>query len=307
MPLIKLKPTTASRRGTKLIKFSLKEHIGEYTTAGDIALAKKLSGRRIKGIVTKKNYKAGKNFRGVITTRHKGGQVKRLYRVIDTTRSKRDMSAKVVNVEYDPNRSANIALLKYADGEFSYIISPEGLKIGDVIMASANLTEVKVGNAHPLSAIPAATFVHNVELVPGKGGVLARGAGTSVQIQGLAGKGYVQLKLPSGEIRLVNEECYATIGIVGNIDHGNQNFGKAGRMRKKGIRPTVRGVAQSYKHPHAGGQGKSGRHGTGGPSKDPWGNKRGKITRKNKQTNKFIIARKTSNLRPKNKPYKTIV
>lgn len=292
MSLIKFRPTTPTRRHAKRLRHKQQENSSGMT--------------KPKKLITSLNYKAGKNNRGVITTRHKGGRVKRKYRIVDFLRDKKEIAAEVIGIEYDPNRTANIALLKYADGELRYIIAPEGLSIGDDVITSSELKSLSPGNSYPLDQIPPATFIHNVELVPGKGAVLGRSAGVSIQLQGKATKGYVQIKLPSGEIRLVKGNCYATIGVVGNQEHLNEKIGKAGTKRKMGIRPTVRGVAQSYKHPHAGGQGKSGRHGTGGPSKDPWGNKRGVITRKNKKTNKYILKRRTSNLRPRNKKYQTI-
>jgi large subunit ribosomal protein L2 len=310
MALKGYKPTTPSKRHAKLLKFELDEVLPENLSKKEKeALKKQIKEHeesKPNGLVKNLKYKAGRNNQGGITTRHKGGRVKRNYRVIDFKRDKFDIEAEVVSVEYDPNRSANIALLKYEDGEYRYILAPEKLKVTDKIMSSKTFKELKSGNAYPLSEIPAATFVHNIELSPGKGAVMARSAGAGVQVQGQVDKGYVQLKMPSGEVRLVKGECMATIGMVGNQMHSNQKLGKAGRKRKKGIRPTVRGVAQSYKHPHAGGQGKGGRHGPGGPVKDPWGNKRGKITRKNKKTDKYIVKRRKSRGRKRNKPYKNI-
>ena len=226
--------------------------------------------------------------------------------MIDFMRNKYNIPAQVEALEYDPNRSANIALLKYRDGERRYILAADGLKIGAEVTAGDSVP-IKVGNALPLKKIPAAMFVHNVELNPGKGGILGRAAGTTIQIQGGA-KGYIQLKMPSGEIRLVREDCYATIGTVSNLDHANIKYGKAGRMRRMGIKPTVRGVAQSGgKHPHGDGQGKSGRHGPGGPSKDPWGNRRGRKTRNNPRTNKYIVHRRPNKKGHKTGTYKTII
>jgi large subunit ribosomal protein L2 len=311
MPLINKKPTTNGKRNTKLRKFTIKEYLPEDISKEEaqelVDMAEQYSEKAKARLTKNLPYKAGRNSRGVITSRRKGGRVKRKYRQIDFKRDKYDVYGTVVSVEYDPNRSADIALIKYDDGEFRYILAPKGIKLGNRVVSSKEIKELRPGNAYPLSEIPAATFVHNVELVPNQGAQLGRSAGTVIQVQGNAGKGYVQIKLPSGEIRLVKASCYATIGFVGNKDHSNQKYGKAGRMRRKGIRPTVRGVAQSYKHPHGGGQGKGGRHGTGGPARDPWGNKRGKITRTRRHTNKFIIKRRTSRVRPKNKPYKTIV
>ncbi|MFQ5492849.1 MAG: 50S ribosomal protein L2 [Candidatus Dojkabacteria bacterium] len=289
MPLKVLKPTTPTRRHTVLLDNS--------------ALDKK---RPEKTLTKSVKYKAGRNFRGKQTARHRGGRAKRLYREIDFIRDKHDVPGVVESIEYDPNRSVNIALVKYADGERRYILAPSSIKVGSKIEAGEK-APIRVGNALPMKKIPAATFVHNVELKRGNGGTFGRSAGTSIQIQGGA-KGYIQLKLPSGEIRLVREENYATIGTLGNTDHKNVKFGKAGRKRKMGIRPTVRGVAQSgANHPHADGQGKGGRHGTGGPAKDPWGNRVGTRTRKNKRTNKFIVKRRSVGKGRKFKKYKTIV
>jgi len=288
-------PTTASLRSTKLVR------IKNETLAGEEEAVDKARG----GLLSTVRYAAGRNNKGRVTMRSKGGREKRNYRVVDFKRDKKNIPAKVMTLEYDPNRTALIAMVRYADGEYRYILAPNGLQLGQTIISSDKFTTMQPGNSHPLSAIPAASFVHNIELEVGQGGVMGRAAGTSIQIQGTSA-GYVQLKMPSGEIRLVNGDCYATLGVVSNLEHQNESLGKAGRSRHMGIKPIVRGVAQSYKHPHGGGQGKSGRHGTGGPAKDLWGNKRGKITRRNKKTNKFIVSRRTSTLRPTNKPYKTI-
>jgi len=234
---------------------------------------------------------AGRNNQGRVTVRHRGGGVKRLYRIIDFKRDKHDVEGVVETIEYDPNRTAFIALVKYADGERRYILAPDELKVGSRIVAGEN-APAEIGNALPLSKIPQGTFVHAVELFPGKGAQLARSAGTKIQVMG-GDKGYVQLKMPSGELRLVRETCYATVGTVSNPDQKNVKIGKAGRKRNKGIRPGVRGVAMSIKHPHGGGQGKTGRHGTGGPKKDRWGNLIGKRTRRlKKPTTKFIVRRR---------------
>ncbi|HLD03302.1 MAG TPA: 50S ribosomal protein L2 [Candidatus Dojkabacteria bacterium] len=289
MSLKQLRPTTSTRRHTVIL------------TRDDL-----VPGNRYKHLFKMLKYAAGRNNSGKITMRHKGGRVKRQYRIVDFMRSKRDVRAKVEAIEYDPNRSANLALLKYMDGERTYILAPDGLKVGAEVVAGINAS-VKVGNALPLKKIPAALFVHNVELNPGKGGVLGRAAGANIQIQGGA-KGYVQLKMPSGEIRIVGGDCFATIGIVGNLDFKNIKIGKAGRKRRLGIKPTVRGVAQSGgKHPHGDGQGKSGRHGPGGPAKDPWGNRLGRKTRNNPRTNKYIIHRRPHAKGKKNSPYKTLI
>ncbi|HHG75550.1 MAG TPA: 50S ribosomal protein L2 [Persephonella sp.] len=233
--------------------------------------------------------KAGRNNQGRITVRHKGGGHKRKYRIIDFKRDKWGVPAKVAAVEYDPNRSARIALLHYADGEKRYIIWPEGLKVGDTVVAGPD-AEIKVGNALPLENIPVGTFVHNIELTPGKGGQLARAAGMSAQILGRQGD-YIQIRLPSGEIRLVHKKCMATVGVVGLAEHELVKLGKAGRARWLGIRPTVRGTAMNpVDHPHGGGEGKTfGKHPV-----SPWGQptKGYKTRRGAKYSDKFIIKRR---------------
>ena len=234
--------------------------------------------------------RAGRNRQGRITVRHRGGGHKRQYRVIDFRRDKRDIAAKVQSIEYDPNRSARIALLSYADGERRYIIAPLGLQVGDVVVSGEDV-EIRVGNALPLDRIPLGTLVHNVELAPGKGGQIVRSAGTSAQVLAKEGK-YVTLRLPSGEMRLVHSRCMATVGQVGNVEHGNVKLGKAGRKRWLGYRPAVRGSAMSPRdHPHGGGEGRSP---IGMPSpKSPWGKKTlGKKTRRNKMTDKYILRRR---------------
>ena len=233
----------------------------------------------------------GRNNYGRVTSRHRGGGQKRAYRNIDFKRNKYGIEATVKAIEYDPNRSARIALLFYKDGEKRYIIAPDGLVTGSVVL-SGEEAPIKVGNCLPLKNIPAGTFVHNIEMRPKKGGQIARGAGTAAQIMAKEGK-YVTLKMPSGEIRLINEECYATIGVVSNKDHENINIGKAGRSRWMGRRPHVRGVAMNpIDHPMGGGEGKSsgGRH----PC-SPWGQlSKGYRTRKKRNpSNKFIIKRRT--------------
>lgn len=234
---------------------------------------------------------AGRNNYGRVTSRHRGGGQKRAYRNIDFKRNKYGIQATVKAIEYDPNRSARIALLFYKDGEKRYIIAPDGLVTGSVVL-SGEEAPIKVGNCLPLKNIPAGTFVHNIEMRPKKGGQIARGAGTAAQIMAKEGK-YVTLKMPSGEIRLINEECYATIGVVSNKDHENISIGKAGRSRWMGRRPHVRGVAMNpIDHPMGGGEGKSsgGRH----PC-SPWGQlSKGYRTRKKRNpSNKFIIKRRT--------------
>ena len=239
--------------------------------------------------------RAGRNFRGKITVRHRGGGHKRLYRMIDFKRDKFGVPARVEAIEYDPNRSARIALLLYADGERRYIIAPQGLVVGDRVI-SGDGVEPRLGNALPIAAIPQGTLIHNIELQPGRGGQLVRSAGSSAQILAREGK-YAQIRLPSGEIRLVSQRCLATVGQVGNVEHGLVKLGKAGRKRWKGIRPSVRGSAMSPRdHPHGGGEGRSP---IGMPSpKSPWGKKTlGKRTRYNKRTDKYIVRRRTSEKR----------
>lgn len=231
----------------------------------------------------------GRNNLGRVTAFQRGGGHKRMYRIIDFKRDKRDIPAVVATIEYDPNRSARIALLKYADGEKRYIIAPDGLKVGETIVASEK-AEIKVGNCLPIEKIPPGTFIHNVELQAGRGAQLGRAAGTMIQLMVKEGN-IAHLKLPSGEVRLVKLNCYATIGQVGNIEHDSVSLGKAGRSRWLGIRPSVRGVAMNpVDHPMGGGEGKSsgGRH----PC-SPWGLKsKGLKTRKKKNSDKLIIKRR---------------
>ncbi|HTY58627.1 MAG TPA: 50S ribosomal protein L2 [Bacteroidota bacterium] len=233
----------------------------------------------------------GRNNTGRVTSRHRGGGHKRFYRIIDFKRNKFGMDAKVTAIEYDPNRSARIALLQYADGERRYIIAPDGVKAGDVLRSGPD-AEIKVGNALPLSGIPAGTFVHNVEMRPGKGAQIARSAGMSIQLMAKEGK-FAQLRLPSGEIRNIPADCLATIGSVGNADHENVSIGKAGRSRWLGIRPQSRGVVMNpVDHPHGGGEGKSPQ---GNPHPvSPWGwHTKGKKTRwRKKPSSKYIVKRR---------------
>ncbi len=244
-----------------------------------------------KSLTVSLNKTAGRNNQGKITVRHHGGGSRRKYRIIDFKRNKVDVPATVKSIEYDPNRTANIALICYADGEKSYIIAPNGLKVGDVLMNGEN-AEVKVGNCLPLSAIPVGTEIHNIELYPGKGGQLVRAAGNTAQLMAKEGK-YATLRLPSGEMRLVPIVCRATIGTVGNVEHGLVNIGKAGRKRNMGIRPTVRGsVMNPNDHPHGGGEGRAP---VGRPSPmTPWGKPAmGLKTRKAKKaSNKLIVRRR---------------
>jgi len=244
-----------------------------------------------KSLVRPLSRKAGRNAHGRITVRHRGGGHARKYRVIDFKRDKLDIPARVDSIEYDPNRSARIALLVYADGDKRYIVAPMGLKVGDSVMSSETEAEVRVGNALPLDRIPLGTLVHNVELYPGRGGQMVRAAGASAQLMAKEGN-YVTLRLPSGEMRLVRKVCKATIGQVGNVDHANVKLGKAGRRRWMGWRPAVRGSAMTPRdHPHGGGEGRS-PIGMPGP-KSPWGWRTlGRKTRHNKDTDKYIVRRR---------------
>jgi large subunit ribosomal protein L2 len=233
---------------------------------------------------------AGRNFRGKITVRRRGGGHKRRYRVVDFKRDKFGVPARVDTIEYDPNRSARIALLVYADGEKRYIIAPTGLMVGDAVSSGPD-ADIKAGNALPIYRIPLGTLIHNIELHPGRGGQLARSAGTSAQLMAKEGP-YAQVRLPSGEVRMVNQNCLATIGQVGNVDHGNISLGKAGRKRWLGRRPSVRGSAMDpASHPHGGGEGRS-PIGMPGP-KTPWGKPAlGYRTRRSKLSNKYIVRRR---------------
>ena len=239
------------------------------------------------------NKNSGRNSYGRITVRHRGGGNRKKYRIIDFKRDKFDMGAQVLSIEYDPNRSAHIALLQYEDGEKRYILAPAGLKAGDTVEAGAN-ADIKPGNALPLANIPTGTFIHNVELYPGRGGQLARAAGNAAQLMAKEGA-YALLRLPSGELRNVSVNCMATIGQVGNVDHENVKIGKAGRKRHMGWRPTVRGsVMNPNDHPHGGGEGKA-PVGRPGPV-TPWGKPAmGYKTRKKKNaTDKFIVKRRNA-------------
>ncbi len=276
MGIKKFNPYTPSRRHMTSSDFS------EITTSTpEKSLVVSLGGKT-----------AGRNNQGKITVRHHGGGAKRKYRIIDFKRNKKDgIPAVVKTIEYDPNRTANIALICYADGEKAYILAPLGLKVGQTVM-SGETAEVEVGNCLPLANIPVGTQVHNIELYPGKGGQLVRSAGNSAQLMAKEGK-YATLRLPSGEMRMVPIMCRATIGQVGNPDHGLINIGKAGRKRHMGIRPTVRGsVMNPNDHPHGGGEGKTG-IGRSGPC-TPWGKPALglKTRKKNKQSNKLIVRRR---------------
>ena len=270
MAIRKYKPTSPGRRGMSVSSFS---DITSTTPERSLLAPLHKSG--------------GRNNTGRTTVRHRGGGHKRKYRIIDFKRNKFGVSGRVTTIEYDPNRNARISLVIYADGEKRYIISPEGLNVGDTIVSGEN-AEIRVGNTLPLRNIPVGTIVHCVELKPGKGGQLGRAAGTSVQISAKDGN-YAQIKLRSGELRLVRQECLATIGVVGNSDHAIINLGKAGRKRWLGFRPKVRGVAMNpIDHPHGGGEGRTsgGRHPV-----TPWGKPtKGKRTRKkNKPTDALIV------------------
>ena len=269
MPLKSYKPTTPGQRDLVLVDRS-----------------ELWSGRPEKSLSFGLNKKGGRNNSGRITMRRKGGGAKRLYRLIDFKRNKVDVKGTVERIEYDPNRTAFIALVKYEDGEKSYILAPQRIKVSDTIISSSS-SDIKPGNAMPFTGMPIGTIVHNVELKRGKGGQIARAAGSYAQFVGRDGN-YAQLRLSSGEMRLVRQECMATVGAVSNPDNSNQNFGKAGRNRNKGIRPSVRGVVMNpIDHPHGGGEGRTsgGRHPV-----TPWGKPtKGARTRTNKSTDKYIL------------------
>lgn len=274
MAIKKFRPTTPGQRNKSTL---VNEEITKSTPE--------------KSLVVTLNKKAGRNNQGKITVRHQGGGVKRKYRIIDFKRNKFDVEGVVASIEYDPNRSANIALINYLDGEKRYIIAPKGLKVGDKIVAGSN-ADIKTGNALPIMNIPVGTVIHNIELRPGKGGSLARSAGSSAQILGREGN-YVMIRLSSGEQRRVLGTCMATIGVVGNEDSNLVKLGKAGRKRHMGIRPTVRGsVMNPNDHPHGGGEGRA-PIGRSGPM-TPWGKPAlGMKTRRNKKAStKLIVSRK---------------
>ena len=243
-----------------------------------------------KSLVAKKSKNGGRNNQGVITTRHHGGGHKQKYRIIDFKRNKDNIPGKVATIEYDPNRSANIALINYVDGEKRYILAPKGLEVGMEII-SGEEADIKVGNALPMGNMPEGTVIHNIEMQPGKGGQIARSAGVSAQILGKEGK-YVTVRLASGEVRKLLSVCRATVGVVGNEDHGLVNYGKAGRMRWKGVRPTVRvSVMKPNDHPHGVGEGRTS-IGRKAPM-TPWGKKAmGVKTRKNKKASTKLIVRR---------------
>ena len=269
MALKSYKPTTPGQRGLVLIDRS-----------------ELWKGRPVKALTEGLTKKAGRNNTGRITMRRRGGGAKRLYRIVDFKRNKRE-EAVISRIEYDPNRTAFIALIQYSDGEQSYIIAPQRLAVGDKVVAGDKV-DVKPGNCMPFTGMPIGTIVHNIEMKPGKGGQIARAAGTYAQFVGRDG-GYAQIRLSSGELRMVRQECRATIGAVSNPDNSNQNYGKAGRMRHKGIRPSVRGVVMNpIDHPHGGGEGRTsgGRHPV-----TPWGKptKGARTRNKNKASSRLII------------------
>jgi len=274
MAIKKFKPTTPSRRHMTVV---ISEEITKFSPE--------------KSLLTSLKKHAGRNSQGKITVRHKGGGEKRKYRIIDFKRDKDGIPAKVAGIEYDPNRTANIALLHYRDGEKRYILAPNGLKVGDILYSGEG-SDIKIGNCLKMKDMPVGTIIHNIELKTGKGGQLVRSAGNSAQLMAKEGKN-VLLRLPSGEMRYVNAECKATIGQVGNLEKENVTIGKAGRKRHMGIRPTVRGsVMNPNDHPHGGGEGRSP---IGRPSPvTPWGKPAlGYKTRnKKKQSNKMIVTRR---------------
>ena len=275
MAIMNYKPTTPGRRGMSTLK---NEEITKKSPEKNLVKTVKKNG--------------GRNNQGKITVRHQGGGAKRKYRMIDFKRDKKNIPGKVAGIEYDPNRTANIALINYLDGEKRYILAPQELKVGDMIEAGEKV-DIKVGNALPIMNIPVGTVIHNIELKPGKGGELARSAGASAQILGREGK-YVMIRLASGEQRMVLGTCYATIGVVGNEDASLVKVGKAGRKRHMGIRPTVRGsVMNPNDHPHGGGEGRA-PIGRKGPV-TPWGKPAlGYKTRKRKASDKMIVRRRNS-------------
>ena len=273
MAVKKYKPTSPGRRGMTSYTFD------EITKS-----------KPERSLVIPRKKHSGRNFRGKITVRHRGGGARRKIRIVDFKRKKHGVPARVAAIEYDPNRTARLALLHYVDGEKRYILAPIAVGVGDMLESGPKV-EIRPGNSLPIENIPTGTMIHNIEMKEGKGGQMVRSAGASAQLLAKEGD-YAQIRLPSGEVRLVRQKCYATIGQVGNVDHGNIKLGKAGRKRHLGIRPTVRGSAMSPRdHPHGGGEGRSP---IGMPSpKSPWGKPTlGKKTRRNKSTNKYIVRRR---------------
>ena len=273
MPIKKYRPVTPSLRGMTGYTFE------EIT-----------KDRPERSLIVQKRKRGGRNSYGKITVRHQGGGNRQQIRLVDYKRNKLEIPARVAAIEYDPNRTARLALLNYADGEKRYILAPVDLKVGDTVI-SGPTAEIRVGNSTPISNIPVGTLVHNIELKVGKGGQMVRSAGGAAQVLAKEGD-YAQIRMPSGEVRLVRQNCYATIGQVGNLEHGNVKLGKAGRKRHLGVRPTVRGSAMSPRdHPHGGGEGRQ-PIGMPGP-KSPWGKPTlGYKTRRNKTTDQFILRRR---------------
>jgi large subunit ribosomal protein L2 len=274
MAVKKYKPTTPGRRGMTGYTF---EEITKSTPERSLLVPKRQHG--------------GRNSYGRVTTRHRGGGERRFVRLVDFKRDKREIPARVAAIEYDPNRTARLALLYYADGEKRYIIAPLDLNVGDAVLTGA-AAEIKPGNALPIANIPIGTMIHNIEVKEGKGGQLVRSAGGAAQLLAKEGD-FAQVRMPSGEVRLIRQACYATVGQVGNLDHGNIKLGKAGRKRHKGFRPAVRGSAMSPRdHPHGGGEGRQ-PIGLPGP-KSPWGKPTlGYRTRRNRKTDQFIVRRRS--------------
>jgi large subunit ribosomal protein L2 len=278
MPVKKYKPVTPGTRGMTGYTF---DEITKSTPERSLLLPLRKSG--------------GRNAHGRVTVRHRGGGHRRYIRIVDFKREKHNIPAKVAAIEYDPNRTARLALLNYVDGEKRYIIAPLDLKVGDTIVSGPGV-EIRSGNSLPISSIPVGTLIHNVEVHEGRGGQLVRSAGGSAQLLAKEGD-FAQIRMPSGEVRLIRQTCYATIGQVGNLDHGNVKLGKAGRKRHLGIRPTVRGSAMTPRdHPHGGGEGRQ-PIGLPGP-KSPWGKPTlGYKTRRNKKTDQYIVRRRSKKSR----------
>ena len=278
MPVKKYKPVTPGTRGMTGYTF---EEITKSKPERSLLVALRKSG--------------GRNAHGRVTVRHRGGGHRRYVRLVDFKREKHNIPAKVAAIEYDPNRTARLALLHYADGEKRYILAPVDLKVGDTVMSGSG-AEIRSGNALPIANIPVGTLIHNIEVKDGRGGQLVRSAGASAQLLAKEGD-FAQIRMPSGEVRLIRQTCYATIGQIGNLDHGNVKLGKAGRKRHLGIRPTVRGSAMTPRdHPHGGGEGRQ-PIGLPGP-KSPWGKPTlGYKTRRNKKTDQYIVRRRSKKSR----------
>ena len=278
MAVKKYKPVTPGTRGMTGYTF---EEVTKSTPERSLLVPLRKSG--------------GRNVHGRVTVRHRGGGHRRFIRIVDFKRDKQGIPAKVAAIEYDPNRTARLALLFYADGEKRYIVAPVDLRVGDTVMAGAG-AEIRAGNSLPISNIPVGTLIHNIEVKEGRGGQMVRSAGGAAQLLAKEGD-FAQIRMPSGEVRLVRQTCYATIGQIGNLDHGNVKLGKAGRKRHKGIRPTVRGSAMTPRdHPHGGGEGRQ-PIGLAGP-KSPWGKPTlGYKTRRNKKTDQYIVRRRSKKSR----------